>query len=183
MTYVPLRTPRFTISQTVEGETLAIPAQRNILVILFLSVWLCGWTAGGLAVIGMILTTFEPFLAFWLCGWAIGWLMASFTLSWMLTGRQRLRFIGTDLEVHTSMLGFQRRALYRGRDIRGLKVLAAGHYWQGRQAPPMPVLGGSRGSVQFSYGSRTHSTGFGLDEPEALAVIDWLSKKLPEAVR
>lgn len=181
MNYVALGTPRFKILQSVEGESLVIPSQKDILIILFLGVWLGGWTVGGIAAMRQLSVDFHPFLAFWLCGWAIGWGMASFVLSWMLTGRQRLRFIGADVEIETSLLWFTSRALYRGRDIRGLKAQAEGGYWQGRHFLAMPLLGRARGAVQFSYGARTHSTGFGLDEPEALAVIAWLRKKLPEA--
>jgi hypothetical protein len=181
MTYVALGTPRFRIEQTGEGESLVIPSHKNVLIILFLSVWLGGWTIGGIAAASELVTSFQPFLAFWLCGWAIGWLMATFILSWMLTGWQRLRFMGADLAIETSALWFTRRALYRGRDIRGLKAVAEGGHWQGRQFPPMPLLGRSRGAVRFNYGARTHTTGFGLDEPEANAIVDWLSKRLPEA--
>jgi hypothetical protein len=181
MSYVALGTPRFTIDQSTEGETLRIPAQGNILVILFLSAWLGGWTLGGIAATRELLTTFHPFLAFWLCGWAVGWVVVSGVLSWMLTGRQVLRFVGSDLEIQTSVLWFTRRALYRGRDIRSVTISPDVGLWQGRQFPPMPLLGRSRGSVRFSYGARTHSTGFGLDDAEAGAIADWLRKKLPEA--
>lgn len=175
MSYVALGTPRFSILPTVEGETLVIPAVRNILIVLFLSVWLGGWTLGGIGAMAGLVATGEPFLAFWLCGWAIGWMAVSV----MLTGRQRLRFVGADLEIDTSMLGYHRRALYRGRDIRGPSVQAPA--WQARQTPPMPLLGGSRRTVRFTYGARTFSTGFGMDPAEGAAIIEWLRKKLPEA--
>lgn len=179
MTYVALGTPRFSILPTVEGKAPVIPSARNILIVLFLSLWLGGWTFGGIGAMAALVETGEPFLAFWLCGWASGWLMASFILSRMLTGRQRLRVIGGDLEVETVMLGYSRRALYRARDIRGLSVQAP--VWQARQTPPMPLLGASRGTVRFTYGRRTFSTGFGKDEAEGAAIVEWLQKKLPEA--
>lgn len=181
MTYVTLGKPRITISETEDGETLVIWAQMDILLLFGLPVWIGAWTLAGFAAARQFLVAFDPFFAFWLFFWAMGWLGAAFVLSWMLTGRQRLRLIGADLEIETLMLGFKRRTLYRGRAIWGLKVLAGRSFWQARHDLPMSLLRGTRGSGQFGHGDRTHSTGFGLDEPEALAVIDWLSKKLPQA--
>lgn len=180
MSYVVPGTPRFTIKASLEGETLVIPARRDAFLVLSLTAWFGGWTIGGIAAIIAFLTSFHPFLAFWLCGWAVGWLMVLGVLSWMLTGRQSLRVIGSDLEIQTSAMGFTRRALYRGRDIGYWRASPEAGYAVGRQFPPMPVLGESRGAVRFSYGGRMCSTGFGLDETEALAVVDWLRKRLPE---
>lgn len=181
MSYVTLGSPRFTISQTGNGETLVIPSQKNIVIVVLLSFWLVGWTLGGISAAQSMFNEFQPFIAVWLCAWAIGWLLVSFILSWKLTGKQRLRFVGPDLEIETSVLWFNKKASFRGSDVRGLKVFADGTYWQGHRMPPMPLLGASRGSVQFNYGARTHSTGFGLGELEALAIIDWLWNKLPKA--
>lgn len=181
MSYVPIGTPRFSILSQGAGEVLTIPAQRNIPILIFLSAWLVMWTIGGLTAMGQLITEFHLFIAFWLIAWAIGWTMVAAIVSWMLTGRESVQVIGGDLEVSYSVWGLFRRKLFRGADVRGLKANAGERFWQGRQFPPMPVLGQSRGSVQFSYGARTQSFGFGLDSTEAAEVVSWLQKKLPGA--
>lgn len=181
MAYVPIGTPRFRIASQGAGEVLIIPAQRNVFVLAFLSVWLVMWTIGGLTAMGQLLAKFHLFVAAWLVAWAIGWTMVVAIISWMLMGQERVQVIGGDLEVGYSVWGVLRRKLFRGADVRGLKATPSERYWQDRQFPPMPVLGQSRGSVQFSYGARTQSFGFGLDSTEAAEIVAWLQKKLPGA--
>jgi hypothetical protein len=181
MTYAPLGTPRFHFVPAGAGEMLIIPARRNILVTPFLAVWLGAWTVGGVAAMSQLLVKFHIFVAFWLAGWAIGWIMVATILSWMLSGRELVQVTGGDLEVGYSVWGIHRRKLFRGADVRGLRAVPEAGYWHGRQFPPMPVLGQSRGAVQFSYGARTQSFGFGLDSTEAAEIVAWLRKKLPEA--
>lgn len=181
MSYVPIGTPRFSIVSRGAGEVLVIPAQRNLLILPFLAVWLCMWTIGGFAAMSQLIAKFHIFVAFWLVAWAIGWVFAATILSWMLAGREMVQVTGGDLEVGYSVLGFHRRKLFRGADVRGLRAVPEAGLWQGRQFPPMPVFGQSRGSVQFSYGARTQAFGFGLDSTEAGEVVKWLHNKLPQA--
>ena len=47
--------------------------------------------------------------------------------------------------------------------MKALSAMPDAGLWAGRQSPPMPILGQSRGSVRFTYGARTQSFGFGLD--------------------
>ena len=181
MTYVPLGMPRFSFVQSDAGEMLVIPARRNVFVMIFLTAWLGAWTIGGLTAIATLLVEFHPFIAFWSVGWALGWVLAGGVLFWMLTGKETVRRVGGDLEVGFSVLGIARRQLYRGTDIGNLTATPEVGAWQSRQFPPMPVLGRSRGAVRFSYGARTHSFGFGLDEAEASVILAWLRKGMPDA--
>ncbi|NKJ01566.1 hypothetical protein [Novosphingobium sp. SG707] len=66
--YHPLGKERFTVERTFEGEQIRIKAKRQIVPMLFLPVWLAGWTAGDIAAITQLMQHFEPFLVFWLCG-------------------------------------------------------------------------------------------------------------------
>ncbi len=181
MNYVPLGQARYVIEPTRDGEVLTIPAVRNIFVMIFLSVWLAGWTVGGIGAIGALLLTFEPFLVFWLMGWALGWLAASSTLAWLYTGKQILRFRGQDLEVCLKVFGFVWPKVYQGREIRELSV-AQLDQWPMRRGPQLPfgILGGS-GAVQFTYGARTRFLAPGMDQAEAARIVEWLKKRLPGA--
>jgi hypothetical protein len=181
MSYVKLAQPRIYLEPTEGDKALVVPANRNIFIILFLSVWLCGWTVGGGAAVLALFTDFHMFLVIWLCAWAIGWGGAAFVLSWMLTGWQKLRVVNGDLEIETAILWLRHRALYHGQEIQGLKAVPDLMGWQRGQFPPLPFLSRSRGTVKFNYGARTHSTGYGLDEPEAQLIVNWLGERLPGA--
>jgi hypothetical protein len=179
MSYVPLGRGRFSIVPGADSEVLVIPAVRNIILLAFLSVWLAGWTVGGIAAMMELANAFHPFLLFWLIGWAIGWIFAATTLAWMLGGSQMLTFLGQDLEITLRIFGFSRRKLFRGRDIRDLDVVQ-GPQWPGRQMPQMPFgpLGDS-GAVRFTYGTRSQHLAAGMDQAEATEIVAWLKKRLP----
>src|SRR5450755_4696616 len=104
--YEETRSPRFVI-ETVDGrDQIAVKPERNLFLILFLIVWLGGWTIAGVSTFTTLLSKgFQPFLAFWLCGWALGEALVVTTLCWMLTGTEILRVPGSDLEVSHRILG------------------------------------------------------------------------------
>lgn len=181
MSHVPLGTARFRFVQGETGETLVIPALRNIVTLPFLIFWLMGWTIGGVTTISALFSQFQPFLAVWTLLWAISWATAVCVLAWMLRGKEHIRFCGRDLEIGFSMPGFERRQLYRGADIRDLEVAPPNGYRLGRPAPSNPLFGPAGGVVRFTYGARTRSFAHGLDEAEARAILSWLRKGLADA--
>jgi hypothetical protein len=178
--YEEPRAPRFVV-ETVDGhEQIAIAAQRNIFIMLFLLLWLGGWTVGGISAIGALSSKgFEPFLVFWLGGWALGEAFAAATLCWLFFGAEILRASGSDLEVSYQMLGFSRRRLFRGSEIRNLSSYAVPAFGRYNQMP-LPFLPGNRtGSVKFAYGARTIYVAAGLDESEGQLIVDRLRERLP----
>lgn len=185
--YEEIKAPRFR-TETIDGyDQIIVPPQRNAFVMLFLLVWLCGWTFGGAtAMYNLLSRPFQPFLAFWLCGWLLGEGFALVSLGWMSTGAEILRSVGCDLEVSYRMLGFTRSKLYRGTSISDLSASAApafsrnGRYGQ----MSLPFLGGNKtGSVKFTYGARSIYLAVGLDEAEGQLIVERLSKKLPATAR
>src|SRR5688572_28836534 len=120
MTYEPLGAARYRLESDASGERIRIPARKFVFAMLFLPVWLTGWTVGGIVAITELLTTFSLFMLVWLSFWAVGWVAAAGTLAWMAFGSETLRVAGEDLEVGHHMLGWSRRKVYRGREVRRL---------------------------------------------------------------
>jgi len=177
--YEPLGKERYQIEQTSYGERIRIKARRQLLPLLFLPLWLAGWTAGGIAAISQLIRHFEPFLVFWLCGWAFGWVFAAGTIMWMLAGVETLSVVGADLEIAHNALGLSRWWPYQGKMIRHLGVASQPawpykFYWQ------IPFFSNTRqGTVRFDYGARTYFVVAGLDESEGRNIVEWLAKRLP----
>jgi hypothetical protein len=183
MTYVPLGKARYRVEPGAGGELILIPARKFVFAMLFLPVWLTAWTAGGIAAIYQVLTSFSAFLVLWLCFWAAGWAAAAGTLAWMAFGSETLRATGDDLEVAHHLLGWSRRKVYRGQEIRHLQP-APQPPWPFRFQWQMPLLTGDRmGAVKFDYGARTVHVAGGLDEAEGRAVAELLSVRLPRSAR
>ena len=103
------------------GELLRIPYRRSWFVLLFLPVWLTGWTIGGVAAFVELLRTGEPFLAVWLIGWLLGELYASFELGNQLAGSKTVRVVGGDLELSSGFGPFRRTRRYRAAHIQRLR--------------------------------------------------------------
>lgn len=185
--YEELKAPRFR-AETIDGcDQITVPPQRNAFIMLFLLVWLCGWTFGGVMVMHSLLSRpFQPFLAIWLCAWLFGEGFALASLGWMSTGAEILRSVGPDLEVSYRMLGFTRSKFYRGTAISDLSAGVApvltrnGRYGQ----MSLPFFGGNKtGSVKFIYGAQAIYLAAGLDEAEGQLIVERLSKKLPATAR
>jgi hypothetical protein len=177
--YQPVASPRFRIVRDAGGEHIRIAARRQWFALLFLPVWLTGWTIGGGAAILALFTEFQLFLLVWLIGWAAGWLFAAGTIAWMLAGAETIRVTGGDLEIAHRIAGLSRRWLYRGGEVRRLRAAEASAWPMrgGLQVPLLPPFGG--GALRFDYGARTIHVAPSLDAAEARLIVDWLAARLP----
>ena len=170
------------MEQTARGDVIRIKAPRQIFVMLFLPIWLTGWTIGGVAAVYELIAHFQVFLLVWLCGWAFGWGAASGTLVWMLTGSETIGGDGGDIEIGHHVLGFSKRWLYQASQIKNLAI-AASPAWPFQFRLQVPFVRTPRnGSVKFDYGPRTIYFAPGLDDGEARIIVDKLARRLPAGV-
>jgi hypothetical protein len=183
LSYVPIAQPRFAVETTGDGEQVRVKARAHPILVVFLTIWLAGWTVGGGVVILQLLTEFEAFLVVWLCGWATAWVAVAVSLIWMFTGSETLRVVGTDLEIAQHAVGLNRRWTYQGAQVRNLRV-ANQPGWPFQLNFQLPFWRVSRiGSVKFDYGPRTVFAAAGLDDAEGQMIVDWLLKRLPRTPR
>ena len=177
--YIEKTLARFSV-ETINGRTqFVLKPQGSLYPKLFLMVWLAGWSFGGYSAFEAFSKNFEPFLLIWLCGWALGEIFVTITLAWLWTGAEIIRATGSDLEVSYRVLGFTRRKLYRGSDIRELRS-SSGTTYQYPNQLQLPILVASKsGCLQFSYGAQTIYAGAGYDETEGRLIVEALRKYLP----
>jgi len=182
MQYEELGRARFQTGQDEAGAWLRVPARRNWVVVLFLTVWLCGWVAGGVSAIHDLSRHFEPFLVFWLCGWTVGLLFVGGTILWQMSGHELLRVVGGDLEYRVQLPGYARRRRFRGSEIRNVGATGIPNTPFGKGSNPFPPLfNPNQGSARFDYGARSIYVAPGLDEAEGALIADWLRQRLPGA--
>ena len=179
MGYEALGEPRFVVEQTPEGELVRIRARRQVFVLLFLPVWLAGWTFGGVAAITQLAHQFNPFLCFWLCGWAVGWVFVTVTLCWMIFGSETLRIVDRDLELGLRIGPWTRRKVYQGSRITGLRASAQNDPFAAFRLSGPFMRNAQGGAVQFNYGARTIRAAVGLDEAEGELIVERLRARLP----
>src|SRR5262249_38736022 len=177
--------PRYTIRSEAGAITIACPPRRSWFALLFLAVWLGGWTVGGLSALGDITKPgdHQAFLAFWLGGWLAGEVCVLAVVGWQLAGLEQLTIVRGNLVQRVSIAGIGHDREFSGAEIRNLRAspqMVPG--WAVQRAFWPPFLGASNGAIAFDYGAKTYRIGASLDEAEARQIVATLSKQYPPMV-
>ena len=181
-----IRGPRFDTDFVDGKEWIVARASKNWFVILFISVWLLVWTAGGIAALTQLLGgEAQLFLGVWLVGWAVGWVFAASWLGWQLAGQLQITTDGPALLYRWEMPLLSKLKRYDVRQIRNVRAGSASFPWGGKfmDVSYPPFFPDMPGSVQFDYGGRTVNVMSGLDQTEGQAIAAWLTKRLPNQTK
>ena len=165
---------RITIRETLDGLGIYNPARRNILVILFLMLWLAGWAFGeyfALSEIARGRNIFSSlFLLVWLGIWTLGGLGAAAVLLWNLFGSERL-FVTGGVLVHSRGYGpLQRRRVHPVGEVSGLTL-------DTRSDPANGAV--QFGTIGYRAGGRARRFGIGMTRAEAEASLAAIHRALP----
>ncbi len=172
------------IREQVDGaEQLRIPFRRQWFALVFISVWLVFWTIGGIAAMGALVVSGEPFLVLWLAFWALGWVFAAVTVALQIGGSEIIRVVGgRDLEISVGAGRWRWRKLYRGDQTRPLTSSDPNPMGWPFRAQQLQFPGMTKmGSVKFDYGAKTIRAAASVDEPEGRMIVEWLRLKLPRS--
>lgn len=178
--FEPVRAARFERTFDDGLEWTVVRASRNWFVIPFISVWLFGWSAGGVAAISQFMSgESRAFLALWLVMWAFGWVMAASWLGWQLAGSARVAVDGRALLYGWRMPLISRLKRYDITLVRNIRAGKQFFPWSGfMNISYPPFFRGGPGSVQFDYGGRTINLLPGLDEAEGAQIAEWLEARV-----
>lgn len=187
----PPLTPRYRVEGLGGQVEITIPAQRQVIMLLFSLIWLAGWAFGEVTVGGMLLAPLwrylplpgqprspEPlplpvglFLVLWFVLWTAGGGYVIYGVLWQLFGRERIILEYTQLHIRQEVLGWGWTRTYALDQIRDLRVEPPP---QGRRNNMIP-----RGRLCFDYGQRTVCFGRGLDTDEAEQLLDEIVRRSP----
>jgi hypothetical protein len=173
---------RIELSKQLGGITARIKTRKNIFLLIFLPIWLTGWTFGGIAAITAVLigTNETGFLIFWLCGWFIGETFAISAWLWNACGQEVVSINRGLFEYKRELFG--QSITKKSIPIKELSNLrAAGVYgsmWSFGHSMSQWGFGG--GVVAVDQGWETYRFGIGLEEKEAMALVAELKPYLPE---
>ncbi|HEV2701944.1 MAG TPA: hypothetical protein VGV09_09965 [Steroidobacteraceae bacterium] len=185
---VAVTTARYRLDATAAGVRAVIPAPRRWLVVVFLSLWLCGWVFGEFSVAPELLSSDSKapvaFLTFWLLGWTIGGLVVVTTLLWQLFGVESVEVGPMALSYRAEVFGIGRTREFRVADIRRLRAVDfAQGLFMNRRLPVPPLFGRGYGPLAFDYGARTYRIAPSLDEAEARLLVNEIAPRLPKFCR
>ncbi|RJP66362.1 MAG: hypothetical protein C4532_16245 [Candidatus Abyssobacteria bacterium SURF_17] len=174
------------VSYSDEGIAfeVRIAVKKQLFALLFLPVWLAGWTIGGITAFKQVVsdtpTEARTFLIVWLLGWFLGEVFAVYTWCWMAFGKEIIR-VGSGLMTVRRAIGtLGRSKTFQTMYISDLR--AVGYFGNLRSlSTNMAMLSISGGTVAFDYQGKTHRFGIQLEEQEAREVVERLRPYLPES--
>jgi hypothetical protein len=181
----------------IDGLQITIPAARSPFLVLFLSVWLLGWSVGEVTALRTLAAWAfgaasgqkfgnaggppAPFLIFWLAFWTVAGVVMLDALVWQFRGRET---IGVDPDGRTLVirrLGTfvpRRTRTFSIEDVRNLRVSPLGmsmfpspfafrENWDAQ----LQWLGNGGGSIAFDHPGGTQRFGTQLSDTEARRLI------------
>ncbi len=171
---------RVTLSGEPEGLEIVIPAQRNMVVLLFLGVWLAGWVMGELTTLEEFLMRgprrLEGYVLLWLILWTVGGVFAVYMWLWMLVGKERILMGTSALRLKRDVLGLGPIRTYELFWVHNLRV--ATKPVSPRDTAVTPRLASLIGGlIAFEYEGRTIRFGASLDEAEAHLIVERMRQR------
>jgi len=161
-----------------------IATRKQWFLLLFLPVWLAGWTVGGIAAITQLLSKgTDPggrvFLLVWLVGWAFGEVFCCYLWLWNAFGKEIVRVGSGLLTMKRDVFGLGRARSFQTMEISDLR--AAGFFGNMRSVSSgMAQWEITGGTIAFDCNGKTNRFGIQLEEKEAREVVERLRPHLPE---
>jgi len=167
---------------SVSGIELHIAAKKEWWPLVFLPVWLAGWTFGGIMAVRWLIrpgpSTPRAFISLWLVGWVLAEAWTLYQWLWTALGREIVQVREGDLRIKRDILGHGRTRSFPVGTVTNLRasgVFPTASYWDNYLA--QMKLGG--GTVGFDSQGETHRFGIQLTEPDAQEVVRELKPFLP----
>ncbi len=154
-------------------EEIRISAPKNIFMLLFMPIWLIGWTiGGGLAMRQLISgqTNEAWFLIIWLCGWLMGELFVLYSFLWSAFGKELITAENGTLQIKRSIFGYGPARQFdkiRISNLRASGFFATMMSWN----YSMAFWGITGGTVSFDYENKTKRFGISLNEEDANQLV------------
>ena len=171
---------RVTLTGGPEGLEIVIPAQRNLVVLLCLGVWLAGWIMGELTTLAEFLVGGprrpEGAVLLWLILWTVGGVFAAYLWLWMLVGKERVLMGTSALRLKRDVLGLGPTRTYELFRVYDLRV--ATRPVGPRDTAVTPRLARLVGGlIAFEYEGKTIRFGASLDEAEAQMIVERMRQR------
>jgi len=173
------RARRSSTTQTSDGLEISIPARKHLFALVFMPMWLIGWSVGELSAIRELVSgDGSPmfFLGTWLTLWTLGGGAALFTWLWMIRGREIIRLRYHALVIRRDLLGLGREKEFDLSHVTNLRVALptwTPFDWNAAMQP----WGQGTGRIAFDYGADTIRIGSGIDEAEARQIVGELKSR------
>jgi hypothetical protein len=168
---------RVTIRETEDGLGIHNPTHRQMPIILFLLLWLGGWSVGEYFALNEIfsgggMSEGDMFLLVWVTFWTLGGLAAWWFVLWQMFGVEQLFITGGALVHEVGLWWLRRRRIFPLESVSGFEDASA-----------RPKMGQqfTNGAIAFEVEGREHRFGIGMNSEEAEASLAAIKRHLPQA--
>ncbi|SDU44670.1 hypothetical protein [Stappia sp. ES.058] len=173
------------------GTLIEIPSRRLAPVVVFLAIWLVGWSFAGFISVSAFFgsfggpAVFTVFIGVWCSVWAGGWVATAASLLWMLVGREIaiLRDGVLTKRLVLPWVGLSRS--YSAEFIRDLRLNTMTGDPQISQEEGVGLPLGQYGAVAFDHDGETVYLGAALGPMAADALLEaieaWLQQETRDA--
>ena len=160
------------IQQDFNGLLIKLPAPKNILAIIFVSVWLCLWAYFARETFHTLQQPEEHqnyFLMVWLALWTLGGLQAVKNLLWSMFGKEVLEVTSSELSLKDDILGLGKKRTFSSQEVSEIRL----------GTTEFPESSNTTTSILITTGLKTHAYGAHLDIAEAKHLLQLIHNKLP----
>jgi hypothetical protein len=165
---------RVTTRETQDGLGIHNPTHRQMPVIVFLLLWLGGWSAGEYFALYEIfsgggMSEGGMFLIVWVTFWTLGGIAAWWIVLWQMFGVEQLFITSGAVVREVGLWRLRRRRVYPLHRVSGFK-LASG-----------PRMGGpfTNGAIAFTAEGTERRFGIGMSDKEARSALAAIRRHMP----
>jgi hypothetical protein len=157
---------------------IIIPSKKDIFLILFLCGWFGFWSIPETDIIKELIQEtqrqgFELFPFFWLMGWTVGGVMVLWVIIWFVAGKEIITLSPLTIRIERKAYGVGLSKEYSLSEARNFRIRMGGEsIYSGLEAWG---FGGER--LAFDYELKTVKFASGIDEEEAVYLLDVLKQK------
>jgi hypothetical protein len=176
---------RHTIRPAGTGFVVACGPPREWKGVIFLSLWLVGWSIGGFAI---ATEAFDPrdrsvLTAVMAIAWLGVTLFSLLVLAWQVSGTEELHFSGRSLTHRWRAAGIGQTRAYAIERIGRFRACDyVEPHFEGQHLMMPPDLWKPHGVVVFDYEGRTVHVAAGMRDADARRIVAEVGRRLPRLV-
>ncbi len=163
----------------ITPDEIQISSPKNIFMLLFMPVWLIGWTIGGSVAMWQVISgqTKEAwFLIIWLCGWLVGEIFVLYAFLWGAFGKELIMAERGIIKIKRSIFGYgpsRQFELAKLSNLRASGFFATTMSWSFNMA----YWGITGGTVAFDYENKPKRFGINLNEEDANQLVKTMKNR------
>jgi hypothetical protein len=178
---VPVPSRRSKVDETIEGFKLTIPSKANLFVVIFMSFWLVCWAGGEYSAINGLLGDVDGgnvlFMVVWLTGWTCGGAAVVYIWLWSVFGKDIVMLRKNTLSIKRDVFGLGWTRVFDLRNVKNIWVMSK---WKdkplGKGQEFRKDIGPMGGIIVVECGTKTIRFG-AVDEAEAQQIVSELKAR------